>query len=427
MANGTVVGNGNLYYSVSQDIPNSKHTVRWESYTSFNMPNQILFGSLLDSTRPVTSTVANRTLTFVYGPEHQRIKQQVQLASNAPSNLQAGTTWYLNGEDSLGLSYEKEIKTNGITEHKHYISAGGMVFALQVTRSGSINNADPLKAASTANYLHQDYLGSVVAISNVLGVVTERMAFDPWGKRRNTNGTADTSDSLVGQTTDRGFTMHEHLDEVGVIHMNGRVYDPLIGRFMSADPIIQAPDNLQSYNRFAYVMNNPLNFTDPTGFSRWTRFRDRVLRPVIAIVVAYYTGGAVSGFLSGAAGVTGATAYATQIAIISGAAGGFAGGVVSSGTLKGGLQGALTGGLFGGVGASFDAGSFGSYAGHAATGCISAVAAGGACGPGAASALFGKFTSNVIGDSSIVSGDFARGVATVVAGGVGSEIGRAHV
>ena len=100
--------------------------------------------------------------------------------------MQAGTTWYLNGEDSLGLSYEKEIKANGITEYKHYLSAGGMVFAMQVSRSANsanaaslINNADPLKAKESVNYLHHDYLGSIVAISNELGIVTERLAFDP--------------------------------------------------------------------------------------------------------------------------------------------------------------------------------------------------------------------------------------------------------
>ena len=48
--------------------------------------------------------------------------------------------------------------------------------------------------------------------------------------------------------------------------MNGRVYDPTIGRFMSADPKIQDPNALQSFNRYAYVWNNPLNSTDPSGF-----------------------------------------------------------------------------------------------------------------------------------------------------------------
>lgn len=48
--------------------------------------------------------------------------------------------------------------------------------------------------------------------------------------------------------------------------MNGRIYDPLLGRFLSADLVVQAPANLQSYNRYSYVMNRPLTMTDPTGF-----------------------------------------------------------------------------------------------------------------------------------------------------------------
>ena len=48
--------------------------------------------------------------------------------------------------------------------------------------------------------------------------------------------------------------------------MNGRVYDPLLGKFLSGDPLIQDPTNGQSYNRYSYVLNNPTNLTDPTGF-----------------------------------------------------------------------------------------------------------------------------------------------------------------
>ncbi len=67
--------------------------------------------------------------------------------------------------------------------------------------------------------------------------------------------------------TQRGFTGHEHVDHADVFHMNGRIYDPTLGRFMQADPIVQAPDNLQSLNRYSYVFNNPLSYTDPTGYS----------------------------------------------------------------------------------------------------------------------------------------------------------------
>jgi len=66
--------------------------------------------------------------------------------------------------------------------------------------------------------------------------------------------------------TTRGFTGHEQLDEMGLIHMNGRVYDARLGRFIQADPLIQDPTKVQSLNRYSYVWNNPLNATDPSGF-----------------------------------------------------------------------------------------------------------------------------------------------------------------
>jgi RHS repeat-associated protein len=483
--NGTVVGNGNLMYTVSQDAAQGRHSVRWEEYTSFNMPYKLKFASLVNAaasanpgaviaatpiysegvcpagfilrgngvcfddgefTTPVTTiinytcpasyklsgdkcqysnnqsvtasngTSSDRTLTFAYGPEHQRVRQDVELSPNAPAQLQAGagSTWYLNGEDNLGLSYEKEVKANGTIEHKHYLSIDGMVFALQTVRTQS--NGTPIDAP--LRYFHHDHLGSVAAITNERGDLVERMAYDPWGKRRNVNGLPDSTDSLVGINTDRGFTMHEQLDEMGVVHMNGRIYDPLIGRFMSADPIIQAPDNLQSYNRYAYVMNNPLAFTDPTGYSRWTRFRDRVLRPVLAIAVAIYFGPAVSGisWSGGGAALVGGNAFASAVV------GGFAGGVINTGTLKGGLQGALSAGLFYGVGeiASLGgAGAPGRVLAHAAVGCVSAVAGGGNCGAGALAAGF----SEAVGPR-IKFESFAANLATrMVIGGTASALG----
>jgi RHS repeat-associated protein len=251
------MGNGNLEYTVSRDTVNNRHSVRSETYTSFGMPRQIVYGNFITS----TSSTADRTLSFVHGPEHQRIKQTVALTGNGTSAYSAGTTWYLNGIDSLGLSYEKEVKANGLTENRHYVAAGGTTFALFVSRTGTLGT----QTATTTSYFQHDHLGSIVAVTDETGVVKERLAYDPWGKRRNTNGTNDKLDAIVGAKTDRGYTMHEHLDEIGVIHMNARVYDPLIGRFMSADSWIDKPLSLQSYNRYGYVHNNPLRYTDPTG------------------------------------------------------------------------------------------------------------------------------------------------------------------
>jgi RHS repeat-associated protein len=101
------------------------------------------------------------------------------------------------------------------------------------------------------------------------------MAYDAWGSRRDLQGDAgviavDANNKLQGVplVDNKGFTGQEELDQLGLVHLNGRIYDPLIGRFLSADPEIQDPMHSQSYNRYTYVWNNPTNDTDPTGFSK---------------------------------------------------------------------------------------------------------------------------------------------------------------
>jgi RHS repeat-associated protein len=93
------------------------------------------------------------------------------------------------------------------------------------------------------------------------------MSYHAFGQRRQGDWRAsDPLLPIIPTLTNRGFTGHEHIDEMDFIHMNGRVYDPSIGRFLSADPNIQALYNTQSYNRYSYVLNNPLKYSDPSGF-----------------------------------------------------------------------------------------------------------------------------------------------------------------
>ena len=114
-------------------------------------------------------------------------------------------------------------------------------------------------------YFHKDHLGSIAIITNEVGAVVERLSYDAWGKRRFADGSDDPAGSITSQTT-RGFTGHEQLADVGLVHMNGRVYDPLIGRFGSADPMVEDPFSTQGWNRYSYVGNNPVNFADPSGY-----------------------------------------------------------------------------------------------------------------------------------------------------------------
>ena len=125
------------------------------------------------------------------------------------------------------------------------------------------NKNDPYK--KDIYYLYQDYLGSLIAVAEQGQGITQQFNFDPWGRRRNPNNWNEfqkTSPSLFT----RGFTGHEHIDAMGLINMNGRMYDPRLARFLSPDPFIQAPDFTQSYNRYSYVWNNPLKYTDPSGY-----------------------------------------------------------------------------------------------------------------------------------------------------------------
>jgi RHS repeat-associated protein len=337
--------------------------------------------------------------------------QKVDLSPTAPAALQAGAgrTWYLHG-DNNDLFYEVEQKTNGITEYKHYLSAGGIVFAMQVSRSGTLaagNATVGNNLASSLRYFHHDHQGSTIAVTNEAGAVIERMAFDPWGKRRNVNGLIDASDSINGLTTDRGYTGHEHLDEMGIIHMNGRVYDPLIGRFMSADPFIQAPDMLQSYNRYAYVMNNPLNLTDPSGYWSFKSFfrslvREVVVRTVLAIADVTFCAGyctlaynAYNGYKSG--GVPGLIA-----SFIPGSENAWANAATNAG--KGCVVAAANGGSCGqGAASSVVRGLGGdSLPGNMLAGCVAARINGGGCGDGASNAFI-SYAAEHVAESAVIA------------------------
>ncbi len=117
-------------------------------------------------------------------------------------------------------------------------------------------------------YLHTNYQGSYESITNAEGAVVEKLSFDPWGRRRNPHNWTFT-DIPETYLFDRGYTGHEHLDAFGLVNMNGRMYDPMLGRFLSPDNYVQAPDYTQNFNRYSYVLNNPLKYTDPSGEKWW--------------------------------------------------------------------------------------------------------------------------------------------------------------
>lgn len=168
--------------------------------------------------------------------------------------------------DKLLRTYRKHYSADGSMEVRHNTVTGAVEF---VTYIGGDGYSAPivLKSDGTAQnylYLHRDYQGSIVAISDQNGAVVEKRLFDAWGSIVKVQDGA--GNILAGLTVlDRGYTGHEHLQSVGIIHMNGRLYDPKLHRFLQPDNYVQEPYNTQNYNKYAYVLNNPLKYTDPSG------------------------------------------------------------------------------------------------------------------------------------------------------------------
>ena len=123
------------------------------------------------------------------------------------------------------------------------------------------------------------YLGNITHQVNTSNAVVAEYNFDAWGRRRNPADWSYTITSEPALFADRGFTGHEYLSYFNLYNMNGRLYDPLVGRFLSADPYVQDGGLTQSYNRYSYCLNNPLRYTDPSGY-KWNWKWLRYLNPV---------------------------------------------------------------------------------------------------------------------------------------------------
>ncbi|MDQ6999998.1 MAG: RHS repeat-associated core domain-containing protein, partial [Mariprofundus sp.] len=151
-------------------------------------------------------------------------------------------------------------------------------------------------------------------------------------------------------------------------NMNARLYDPVLGRFISADSIIPSPGNMQAFNRYAYVLNNPLVYTDPTGHSWWTNFRDTVVKPIITIAVAaavvYFTAGIGASWAVAAGATQGGVIAGVIGGAVSGAAAGFAAGATGA-ALYGGSGGQIWSAALKGAGSGVIMGAVAGYYGDA--------------------------------------------------------------
>ena len=162
---------------------------------------------------------------------------------------------------------ERQQKGGGIRDI-HYIDAGNGLCAI-VVKEGS---------GTDIFYTYKDYLGNVLTVTNSAGVLVAEQSFDAWGRKRNVNDGTYTNVSATPDWLYRAYTGHEHIAELGLINMNGRMYDPVQGRMMSPDALINDQYATQSFNMYSYVLNNPLRFVDPTGYtySSWDEVFDDI-------------------------------------------------------------------------------------------------------------------------------------------------------
>ena len=160
-------------------------------------------------------------------------------------------------------------------------------------------------------YLWQDLLGSQVAVTDAGGSIVERSHFSAYGQRMGGQAFGQGI-----QTTERGFTNHEQIDDLETTHMNARVYDPTAGRFLQPDPMVQDVYRPQNWNPYAYAFNNPLRYTDPTGMFNIGRFLQMAgyaarivgilvpgLQPMMAVIGQYLNYASIAyGFSQGGTG-----------------------------------------------------------------------------------------------------------------------------
>ena len=247
--------NDNKPYQISTATPNNisqleqygdPHTI---SYTSFQ--------------RPAVINQGDYTTTFTYNAMGDRVKMYQT---------------HVNGGDLakryyLGSRYESDL-------NEQLLYLGGDAYSASAVYK---------KENNTWNiyYICRDYLGSICAIIDSNGQKIEEYSYDAWGRMRDPQ-TLKIYDAGIEPRLflGRGYTGHEHLKAYGLINMNARLYDPVVGRFLSPDPYVSAPDFTQSFNRYSYALNNPLKYTDPDGEN--------------PILVAMLVGATINGLMAGA-------------------------------------------------------------------------------------------------------------------------------
>jgi len=190
-----------------------------------------------------TITEGTRTADFVYNANQQRIRMILK-----DNGVTTKTRWY------FGSSVEREQEGGTTTQ---YIWIGGDAYsAVAVAKKVGSGSWEVFS-------IFRDHLGTITHLK--IGSTVYEYSFDAWGRRRDKDTWSYTLEGEPALFCGRGFTGHEHLDDFNLVNMNGRMYDPVAGRFLSADNEIRSAGFTQGFNRYSYALNNPLRYIDPSG------------------------------------------------------------------------------------------------------------------------------------------------------------------
>ena len=165
----------------------------------------------------------------------------------------------------LGGRYEYETSPDGSSVERLYLNGDYYSGPAVFVKNRNIL-PHPNLVYSNIYYVCRDHLGSITHIFKPDGTLRQQLSYDAWGRLRNPQTHAlYTPGSEPTLFLGRGYCGHEHIQKLGVINMNARLYDPYLGRFLTPDNYVQLPDFSQSFNRYSYCLNNPMKYTDPEG------------------------------------------------------------------------------------------------------------------------------------------------------------------
>lgn len=231
---------GNIQFKTGVGNYSYESAIHPHAVTSVDNSDNIIPSSRLNTVfndinkiQLIEETGKNMRMDFEYGPDCERwYSELLQNGKQIRATVYAG-------------DYEK-ITENGTTREFYYLDGNVIV----IKQNGAFKN-----------YIaFTDNIGNILCVREENGAKVFDADYDAWGKqsiRQNSIG------------LHRGYTGHEMLPEFDIINMNGRLYDPVLGRFLSPDNYVQSPYNSQNFNRYSYCLNNPLKYNDPSGNLFW--------------------------------------------------------------------------------------------------------------------------------------------------------------